>query len=76
MQQCGGSLLIFCDADDIFAKHCFISLYNVLRNAPRPDSTPAGSRFERTPAGSISRYIQWANLFKSKQICNQVLLNP
>lgn len=72
MQQCGGALLIFCDADDISAKHRFISLYNVLRNAPRPDLTLVGSRFERIPAGSTSRYTQWANSLNNKQIYDQV----
>uniref|UniRef100_A0A8R1Y2V0 Uncharacterized protein n=1 Tax=Onchocerca volvulus TaxID=6282 RepID=A0A8R1Y2V0_ONCVO len=35
--QCNGSILIFCDADDISIKHRLISLYNILCNALRPD---------------------------------------
>ncbi|VDM14576.1 unnamed protein product, partial [Wuchereria bancrofti] len=72
VQQCSGSVLIFCDADDISIKHRFISLYNVLRNAPRPDLTLIGSRFERIPAGSTSRYTQWANSLNSKEIYDQI----
>ncbi|KAL3997878.1 Glycosyl transferase 2 family protein [Acanthocheilonema viteae] len=72
VRQCSGSVLIFCDADDISAKHRFISLYNVLHNALRPDLTLVGSRFERIPSESTSRYTQWANSLNNKQIYNQV----
>ncbi|CAG9532040.1 unnamed protein product [Cercopithifilaria johnstoni] len=71
VRQCGGSVLIFCDADDISVKHRFIALYNVLHNAPRPDLTLIGSRFERIPSGSTLRYTQWANSLNDKQIYNQ-----
>lgn len=72
VRQCGGSVLIFCDADDISAKHRFISLYNALHNSPRRDFTLVGSRFERIPTESTSRYTQWANSLNSTQIYNQV----
>ncbi|VDK74680.1 unnamed protein product [Litomosoides sigmodontis] len=72
VRQCSGTVLIFCDADDISAKHRFMSLYNALYNSPRPDFTLVGSRFERIPSGSTARYTQWANSLNSTEIYNQI----
>ncbi|VIO96712.1 UDP-GlcNAc:betaGal beta-1,3-N-acetylglucosaminyltransferase-like 1, putative [Brugia malayi] len=69
VQQCGGSVLIFCDADDISIKHRFISLYNVLLNAPRSCWFKTRTH---TSSGSTSRYAQWANSLNSKEIYDQI----
>lgn len=72
VQQCSGSVLVFCDADDISLKHRIISVCNALRNASRPELTLVGSGFERIPFGSTLRYTQWANTLSRKQIYDQV----
>ncbi|VDK28688.1 unnamed protein product [Gongylonema pulchrum] len=72
VQQCTGSVLVFCDADDICMEHRIISLWNALRTTPKPELTLVGSKFERIPAGSTSRYTHWANTLSNSQLYNQI----